>query len=212
MTDRVYFRSDSLEMNTSVVSCRAHENGLYRIVLLATLFHPQGGGQPSDKGMINDVNVVQVFLDQGEVVHLTDGPVEIGVVILKVDAAWRKLHTRYHSAGHLITAVSERYGWVGLKGNHWPGESRVTLNPSNNPISLTEQMLAIAVAELVTQNLPRVIAEKDGKRTVRWGPLAESACGGTHVQTTGEIGAVQIIRARLKKGQLSVQYELSTQE
>lgn len=44
---------------------------------------------------------------------------------------------------------------------------------------------------------------------ITWGDLPAYACGGTHVPLTSDVGEVQITRVKEKKGQLSVQYELT---
>ncbi len=50
MTERRYYYSDDVQGQAQVLSCTPAEAGAYAIELDATLFHPQGGGQPSDVG------------------------------------------------------------------------------------------------------------------------------------------------------------------
>ena len=54
MTLRLFFHSDDLKANVEVLDCTPHENE-FAVVLRATLFHPQGGGQsqyfPIGKGV-----------------------------------------------------------------------------------------------------------------------------------------------------------------
>ncbi|MGF6613632.1 Ser-tRNA(Ala) deacylase AlaX [Pseudomonas sp. YL-218 TE3947] len=45
MTLRLFFHSDELKANVEVLECTPQENE-FAVVLRATLFHPQGGGQP----------------------------------------------------------------------------------------------------------------------------------------------------------------------
>ncbi|OCX17430.1 hypothetical protein [Pseudomonas graminis] len=212
MNERIYFDSDALELTTSVLSCSAREDGRYQVVLAATLFHPQGGGQPSDSGTIDSVNMLQALQSDDGIIHITSGPLDLGTVTLKVDGAARELHARYHSAGHLIACAGEKYGWLGLKGNHRPGESRVVFDPTDHARPVTEEMLQADVAALVAQNLPRNVDVSQGRRVVTWGQLPPTACGGTHVRSTGEVGEIHIVRVKQKKGQLSVQYELDADE
>lgn len=208
MTERSYYHSDALEMDACVISCNREEDGRYRVILSATLFHPQGGGQPSDRGTIGNVNMLHAAQEAGEVVHFTDGPLDAGPVHLRVDAALRHLHTRYHSAGHLIAVVGEKYGWNGNKGNHRPGEGRVVFEPLDQTQPITADSLAAGTAALVAQNLPRRQTEEAGRRKVTWGELPAYACGGTHVLSTLDVGEIRITKVKEKKAQLSVQYEL----
>lgn len=209
MTERIYFNSDALEMTSSVISCAPQDDGRYRVILSATIFHPQGGGQPSDRGTIGHASMLHAVQENGEIVHFTDAPVDTGTVQLTVDAELRQLHTRYHSAGHLIAVAGEKYGWYGNKGNHRPGEGRVVFEPLRLTTPVTAEDFARGVSELVNQALPRHQQEEEGRRMITWGDLPAYACGGTHVPLTSDVGEVQITRVKEKKGQLSVQYELT---
>jgi len=60
MTLRLFFHSDDLKANVEVLDCTPHENE-FAVVLRATLFHPQGGGQPCDTGWIGDSQVLRVY-------------------------------------------------------------------------------------------------------------------------------------------------------
>ncbi|NIF22066.1 alanyl-tRNA editing protein [Candidatus Pantoea multigeneris] len=208
MTERIYYHSDALEMESQVISCTPQEDGRFHVILSATLFHPQGGGQPSDQGTIGGVNMIQAIQQGDSVIHITDAAVEEGTVHISVDANLRLIHTRYHSAGHLIGVAGEKYGWQGNKGNHRPGEGRVVFDAIGLTTPVTAENFAEAAAEMVARDLALILKDEDGKRMVTWGDLTPYACGGTHVKKTSEIGEIRIIKVKEKKGQLSVQYEL----
>lgn len=59
MTERRYYYSDDLQGQARVLSCAPAEAGAYAVELDATLFHPQGGGQPSDVGALDGVAVLR---------------------------------------------------------------------------------------------------------------------------------------------------------
>lgn len=50
MTERLYYTSEATEGHAQVIRCTEEPDGRYAIELDKTLFHPQGGGQPADKG------------------------------------------------------------------------------------------------------------------------------------------------------------------
>jgi Ser-tRNA(Ala) deacylase AlaX len=102
MTTRNYYTSDETHGQANVMQCIPDGEDGYVIELDATLFHPQGGGQPSDGGTIDGVPVQRVFADGETVWHRTATPVAPGPVTLSVDGELRHLHARWHSAGHLI--------------------------------------------------------------------------------------------------------------
>jgi Ser-tRNA(Ala) deacylase AlaX len=102
------------------------------LILDRTIFHPQGGGQPADRGWIEGENgkfeVQDVGLNEdGEVLHF-GGFVDGGFqndenVELKIDAERRKLHAQLHTAGHILDHAVEKAGIEGLqpgKGFHFP--------------------------------------------------------------------------------------------
>ncbi|MBM6928327.1 alanyl-tRNA editing protein [Parasutterella secunda] len=134
MTEALYLYSDELKATATVVSCEPLEDGLWAVQLDKTIFHPQGGGQPSDIGHINGMEVKKVVHTAEGIIHWLMAPVE-GSVQLTVNAALRSLNTRLHSAGHIIGLVGDRRGWHATRGNHFPGEARVISEP-NDPSTI----------------------------------------------------------------------------
>jgi Ser-tRNA(Ala) deacylase AlaX len=70
MTERLYYTSDMLECTAQVLRCDQQADGRYAIVLDKTVFHPQGGGQPADKGWIAGIPVESVLQQGDDVVHI----------------------------------------------------------------------------------------------------------------------------------------------
>ena len=210
MTELLYLFDDSTECTANVLSCLPTGDGLYAVTLDRTIFHPQGGGQPSDIGTINNVSVVKVVHTPEAVLHLTDHEVA-GEVVLKVNSEKRYLHSRLHSAGHIIGLVGDQLSWHATRGNHFPGEARVIFEPQDPAsVELVDCVQFQAqVNQIVTQAFARVLTENNGIRTVTWGNLPAYPCGGTHVKTLNEIGQVEIKKIKLKKGQITVSYALT---
>ncbi|MDB5983843.1 MAG: alanyl-tRNA editing protein [Pseudomonas sp.] len=208
MTLRTYYHSDETAIQSQVLSCSPDSDGLFRVILTETLFHPQGGGQPSDQGTIAGVNVGRVFQDGDDLIHIVEAPVLVGDVHIEIASELRNLHARLHSAGHLIANVIELQGWQGIKGHHWPGEARVVFERSENAVELDAAVIEHMVNQLTIEDHPRHIQQVEGSRIVGFGPLATYSCGGTHVNSTGKVGRVKISKIKEKKGQLSIQYEV----
>lgn len=209
MTELLYLFEDSTECTASVLSCLPTGDGLYAVALDRTIFHPQGGGQPSDIGTIDNVSVIKVVHTPEAVLHITDREVA-GEVVLKVNSEKRHLHSRLHSAGHIIGLVGDQLGLHATRGNHFPGEARVIFEPQDPAsVKLVDCVQFQAqVNQIVTQAFARVLTENNGIRTVTWGNLPAYPCGGTHVKTLNEIGQVEIKKIKLKKGQITVSYAL----
>lgn len=210
MTKRIYYSSDNLTMTTRVVECSPIGDGMYHVILAETLFHPQGGGQLSDKGRIAGVNVEGVLQVGDKVVHITEQDVACGDAFIEVLPEVRTLNARLHSAGHLISGVVEQMGWRATKGHHWPGEGRVVFVPGDNAQPPTAETVEQTVNQLISDDVPRHLAESDGVRSVCFGNLPMHNCGGTHVKSAGMVGRIKILKLKEKKGELSIQYDLES--
>ncbi|HHG8771206.1 TPA: alanyl-tRNA editing protein [Raoultella planticola] len=208
MTERLYYTSDATEGRARVLSCLAEADGRYAIELDQTLFHPQGGGQPADRGWIGGL-VVEGAIARGDgIAHLVAQPLPTGEVDMRVDASVRRLHARLHSAGHLIGLAGEQSGWQPIKAHHWPGEGRITFRGGVNATLPDARTLLTKIADWQAQDLPRHLTFEGALRKVGFGSLPAYPCGGTHVASLSELGSVTIVAVKMKKGQLIVNYTL----
>ncbi|MGY2164357.1 alanyl-tRNA editing protein [Pseudomonas tolaasii] len=208
MTERLFFTHDHLTAELEVLSCTPHEDH-FAVVLQSTIFHPQGGGQPFDTGWLGDSQVVRVIQEANRLVHYVDRPVEPGPIIARVDEQRRALHTRLHSAGHLIGNAGEALGWMPIKAHHWPGEGKVTFMRGAAAQAVDAEAIQTRINEWITADYLRHMVLEDGTREVGFGDLPAYACGGTHVQALSELGQVTVLALSEKKGALSVRYEVS---
>ncbi|CNI26693.1 serine-tRNA(Ala) deacylase AlaX [Yersinia vastinensis] len=208
MTTRVFFDNDTLTMHAEVLSCTP-ENEQFAVILQATIFHPQGGGQPSDTGYIGDNRVLRVVQQQGQLIHYLENPIALGRHYASVDSERRSLNTRMHSAGHLIGNIGEAYGWLPVKAHHWPGEGRVSFKRTENPQSINIDIVQTAVDDYIRQDCPRKISVQGDFREVGFGMLPAYACGGTHVSSLQVLGEVAVLSMTEKKGIMSINYTVS---
>ena len=213
---------------------RENEKGI-AVILDQTIFYPQGGGQPTDTGYIRSANAVFkvtfVGLDpEGVVWHF--GEFEKGKfgqneeVSLEIDEEKRKLHTRIHSAGHLIDcAVQEmNVGVVPDKGFHFVEgpylEGEGTVEDSESFKTQLEEK----VNNLVSENLAMIrenVTEEEAKERGVSAPPGKSVrimgfeghqpcgCGGTHVNSSSDIGQITIRKISSKKGRTKISYAVA---
>ncbi|MBW5812943.1 alanyl-tRNA editing protein [Yersinia kristensenii] len=207
MTTRIFFENDTLAMDVDVLSCTP-DGEEFAVILQATIFHPQGGGQPSDTGHIGDNNVLRVVLQQGQLIHYMARPIAPGTYRAAVDNERRLLNTRLHSAGHLIGNIGESYGWLPVKAHHWPGEGKVSFKRSQNSQVIDIEAVQATLEQLIQQDLPRHISVRADFREVGFGELPAYACGGTHVSSLGALDKVIVQSISEKKGILSVSYRV----
>ncbi|WP_248730875.1 alanyl-tRNA editing protein [Pseudomonas sp. MWU13-2517] len=207
MTERLFFTHDHLTAELEVLACTPHEDR-FAVTLHSTIFHPQGGGQPSDTGWLGESNVLHVTQEADRLVHYVDKPVALGTVTARVDERRRALYTRLHSAGHLIGNAGENLGWMPIKAHHWPGEGKITFIRGETAQAIDAGLIQQQIDQWVAADYSRYMTLEDGKREVGFGALPAYACGGTHVQWLSELGQVTILALSEKKGTLSVRYSL----
>ncbi|QAY87538.1 Ser-tRNA(Ala) deacylase AlaX (editing enzyme) [Pseudomonas arsenicoxydans] len=207
MTLRLFFHSDDLKANVEVLDCTPQENE-FAVVLRATLFHPQGGGQPCDTGWIGESQVLRVVQDPDRIIHFVDRPVKPGMTQIRIDEQRRQFNSRMHSAGHLIGHFVQALGWMPIKAHHWPGEGRVQFKPAESAKEVDAGMIQQCIAQWVADDLPRLTSLREGSREIGFGELPAYGCGGTHVRSLKDLGTVTIASLSLKKGTLSVHYSV----
>lgn len=210
MTIRLYDKDSALLNFTARVTHCEERGGQYRVTLDRTAFFPEGGGQGADHGALGAARVVDVHDVDGEVVHTTDAPLEVGRQVEgRVDAKRRLSMMQQHSGEHIFSGlVCRLYGYDNV-GFHI-GSEAVTMD-FNGPLTeadirRVEQLANEAVwADLPVEAFvpPRDELEAmsyrskkaiDGDvRIVRIPDIDTCACCGTHVKRTGSVGQIKVI-------------------
>lgn len=218
MTDRLYY-SDSYttRFEATVVEETTHE-GKPALVLSQTYFYPTSGGQPHDTGIINGLPVVDVVVrdEDADLLHILDtsAPSLSGqTVTCEVDWARRFDHMQQHTGQHILTQAFIQTAEAKTVSFHLSPES-VTIDLDVNGLSDDQVEAAEKLANEVIQADKAVIATirqaddqdgvrmrkmprhivTDGLRVVEIEGFDVTACGGTHVARTGEIGLIKIIK------------------
>jgi alanyl-tRNA synthetase len=219
MTDRLYYTDAYLTTFDAAVVARA-DAGL-RIYLDRTAFYPTSGGQPFDTGRLGGVAVVDV-LDEGDrIAHIVESPVAGDRLAGAIDWPRRFDHMQQHTGQHLLSAViAERFGHATV-GVHFGRES-AALDLDAPGLGHAEVVEVEARANsAVTENRPvevsfeeaaaaaglRRASDREGTlRIVTIQGLDRSACGGTHLRATGEIGPIAIRKVERVKQHVRLEF------
>ena len=208
-TRKLYYENSHLaEFSARVLSCEATEKG-FAVVLDATAFYPEGGGQACDLGRLGGTNVLDVREVGESVVHLCDGPLIVGETVAgAIDWQRRFILMQQHSGEHMVSGViHRRYGYHNV-GFHM-GSDVITIDfdgviPAADLPLIEAEVNAGIWADLplrcwypAPEELPTVPYRT--KKELPW-PVRivdvpgfdKCACCGTHVQRTGEIGLVKL--------------------
>lgn len=222
MPARELFREDSyLRSCTATVTASDDE----AFTVDQTVFYPLGGGQPGDTGFVEwdggRLDIVDTrYASDGDIAHhLAEGdtpPPTGATVTLTIDWDRRYRHMRMHTAMHLLGAIL-KYDVTG--GNISVDKSRLDFNMEE---TVDKAAVEQALADLVSEDHPvscRWITEDEldaqpelvrtmsvqpprGKGAIRLLDIAGvdlQPCGGTHVRSTAEVGAIRIGKVE-KKG------------
>lgn len=217
MTQRLYLNDPApAKATVNVLSCQPDPSSGFRIILEATPFHPQGGGQPSDTGYLRHpegpiATVRHVIQDDSQtVVHLTDVALPLGEAEASVCMPQRLWHAQLHSAGHLIAHLLSAQGWQPVKAHHWPGECRITLSPTGDNLSVPAVVEVQAWCDQAINSDTPVVQHLDanGLRQVAMGPWPAFPCGGTHVASLQQLLGLEVQAIKMKKGRLQVSYQV----
>ena len=177
------------------------------------VFHPDEGGQPADKGRIGQCDVLNVEIIEGRIVHTLDKPLSDGKYIARVNRQHRLHVARRHTAQHIISGIAEKRFDLRTVGVHIGLES-CTVDLDKKIDWETAQAIEQHSMEVVTENIPVETVfndtdvrtrfdlkeiESDMIRVVKIGDYDVSACCGTHVRRTGDIGIIRILDLESKK-------------
>jgi len=219
MTERLYYHDPYLfDFQATVV---ATADAGHRVYLDRTAFYPTSGGQPFDLGTLGGVKIREVVDEEDRVAHLVDAPVAEGLVQAHVDWARRFDHMQQHTGQHLLSAVlAEKYKIPTLSFHMGAEVSTIEIGAAtltDEQISHLEERCAEVVAAALAVNITFEQSSADlelRKASAREGTLRiisiegidRSACGGTHVRSTSEIGPVFLRKLDKVRGNVRVEF------
>jgi len=229
----------------------------HAVITDSTIFHVQGGGQPSDTGTMTSSDTAATKTDSTFEVKSVRQPAQ-GSQILHfgrfipvdratanfnageelhqhVDAEKRNLHSRLHTAGHVMSLAIHALCREGvlptlteLKASHYPDSASVVFNGtlegkhkdaiqaktdefvrSARPVKIhwwsLEELLKKCHGTSGGFALPE--GETMG-RVVEMEGLGSYPCGGTHVQDCSQVGKIEVKKISRSKGTSKVSYRV----
>ncbi|KKS84191.1 MAG: Phenylalanine-tRNA ligase alpha subunit [Candidatus Gottesmanbacteria bacterium GW2011_GWA1_43_11] len=218
MAGNLLYLSDSYQKSVKTKILAVTQKGKQTFVMLEqTVFYPEGGGQPSDQGLIAGSNgklkVTHCRLVSGNVVHegmLKGTFTEHEEVTAQIDWTLRFDHMRWHSARHLLHEVVTQAipGLVPVKGEHGTHayiEYQGIINPKLKNRLETETNMLVAedrqfATEFVTIDelkervawVPEKLRKNKPLRILTIAGFAPTPDGGTQVKSSGEVGPVRV--------------------
>lgn len=223
MTVRLYHADSYVtEFEAAIVEVRPHGDS-FGIVLDRTAFYPTSGGQPHDTGTLNDVRVVDVIEDgEDGVLHIVAHRVE-GQVTGTIDWPRRLDHMQQHTGQHILSQAFLAAYKAQTRAVHLGADvstldldlTELTADAAAHAEDLANRLVLddrpviireVDESELAGLGLRRPAKKRGRIRVVEVEGFDRSACGGTHVRRTGEIGLIKIRRWERFKGGVRVEF------
>ena len=226
MNERLYYADAYRTKFVAQVIERLSLQGQSAVRLNRSAFYPTSGGQPHDTGSLNGAAVVDVQARaDGAVLHLLAQPLPDGVTSVAGQVDWQRRydHMQQHSGQHLLSQAFYRRLGLETVSVHF-GDALNTLDVDGAPLAAPQLTTVETDAnEIVWQNRPiraywvteaelesvplRRAPTVGGKmRIVEIDKFDWSACGGTHVRRTGEIGLISLLRIEKHRGRSRVHF------
>jgi alanyl-tRNA synthetase len=203
------------------VGQRSTDRG-HAVELSRTAFYPTSGGQPHDVGTLDGAQVVDVREEDDRVLHIVSAPVA-GYVQGIIDWTRRFDHMQQHTGQHILSQAALRTAGAQTRSVHFGGETATldldradfsraeaeTLEDLANGVVFEDR--AVLVREVDEADLPALGLRRPAKRTgtiriVEVEDFDRSACGGTHVRRTGEVGAIVVRRWERHRGGVRLEF------
>lgn len=231
MTEALYLSDSTLAKDTAKVA----EIGKDFIILDRTIFYPQGGGQPSDKGVIRsasaELHVKSVEYNGGEIKHIGTfkGVMSAGdSVELEIDQDLRLKHTQWHTAGHLVDLVArDQYPeLIPVRGMHGIGKklfieyegkhsldtdlltSKLNKLVNTNP-TIKTQFVTLEELKKMANWLPAKLPTSKKLRVLSIGESYHIPDGGTQLQTGDVIWPITISSIEYTNNSTLVHYSVT---
>ncbi|MEM1182377.1 MAG: alanyl-tRNA editing protein, partial [Acidobacteriota bacterium] len=198
-----------------------------RYALLSdTVCYPEGGGQPADRGELGGARIVDVQKGPDGLRHFFEGELDLGPATLQLDWGRRFDHMQQHTAQHLLTAVAaDRFGWPTTSFHLNPEVCDIEVDAhglTNKDLRELEEAVAreiladrpirsrsVEPAQLESLNVrSRGLPEghRGAVRLIDIDGVDLAACGGTHLSSTAEVGALALLGVESMRGGLRLRW------
>lgn len=219
MTKRLYY-SDSYLREFPATILESSPDGL-TVYLDQSAFYPTSGGQPNDLGTLGGIPVVDVIDEDDRVAHVLARPHPAGSTQGAIDWARRFDFMQQHTGQHLLSAVfEEQFKFKTVSVHFGTGLNTIDLETAGvtpvqlrqaetraNEIAFENRPVTVSFEHhSAVEGLRKASAREGDLRIVNILRLDRSACGGTHVRSTGEIGPILLRKLDKIRGNVRLEF------
>ncbi|MFL7867640.1 MAG: DHHA1 domain-containing protein [Anaerolineales bacterium] len=225
MTEQLYFDAPlTLEFTAQVTESRPLDGGRFGLVLPRTYFYPNSGGQEHDTGSIGEARVLDVYKENGDIVHITDKALEPGDYPARIDRERRIRAMQHHTAQHILSASFLEVADIDSLSANINGDNPSTIDLEVGEVSpdilrraeafansVFFENRAVKTYNVTQEEIARLPVRKPPKvsgliRVVEVDGFDYTPCGGTHCPNTGMVGLLKIVKTERVNQKLRVHF------
>lgn len=223
MTQKLYEQDAYQKTAEANILETIEQDGKILLLLDRTIFYPEGGGQPSDRGTIDGILVLDVQEKDGLIYHEVEKKPANPRVRLAIDWQRRFDFMQQHSGEHILSGIIHKEYQASNKGFHL-GDEIVTIdidikNMTKDQLDHIETLANQAILDnkAVSQEITdcQGLAQSGARKQIQTNQAIRLVtiedtdicpCCGTHVKSSCEIGLIKILKSEAHKGMSRISF------
>jgi alanyl-tRNA synthetase len=225
MTEQLYFDAPlTLEFTAQVTESRPLDGSRFGLILPRTYFYPTSGGQEHDTGFIGESRVLDVYKENGDILHVTDKAIAPGNYPARIDRERRIRAMQHHTAQHILSASFLEVADIDSLSANINGDNPSTIDLevgevapeilrraeefANGIFFENRVVKSYYISDADVGSVPfRKPPKVSGRiRVVEVDGLDYTPCGGTHCPNTGMVGLLKIVKTERVNQKLRVHF------
>ncbi len=224
LTEKLYIDNPYLKETHASITDKSFRDGAYLIKLNRTIFFPHmSGGQPRDLGTIEGKEVIDIYEENSEIIHVLKEDIDTKNVDLIIDWHNRFDLMQQHTGQHILSAAFEKLFNAQTVGFHL-GKNYTSIDIELDSIEKSETLqIEILTNKIIQSNFNirtdilkfdeikdsdhiELSTDADSIRMVNISNISSTPCCGTHVSSTAEVGLLKIIDSEKYKGKIRISF------
>ncbi|MHB1134638.1 MAG: alanyl-tRNA editing protein [Chloroflexota bacterium] len=224
-TERLYHRDATARQFQARVLAQRPLGERVGVVLDRTLFYPTSGGQPHDLGLLGGRQVLDVYEEGAEIVHVLEAPLPEGAVEVEGLVDWQRRfdHMQQHTGQHILSQafvdvlgaetvsfhLSEVTATIDVATTGLDAAQLAAVEELANRVVFEDRPIAAdfvtpeRLAQLPLRKPPKV---SENIRIVEVAGFDWSACGGTHCERAGQVGLILVGKTERRGAETRVEF------